>query len=41
MVPFEPESRPELSGTSVFIGAGRRDTITPAAQAERLAGRRP
>jgi predicted esterase/catechol 2,3-dioxygenase-like lactoylglutathione lyase family enzyme len=37
MVPFEPESRPELSGTSVFIGAGRRDTITPAAQAERLA----
>ncbi len=37
MVPFEPAARPDLSGTSVFIGAGRRDGITPPAQAERLA----
>ena len=37
MVPFEPESPPDLRGTSVFIGAGRNDPIAPAAQAERLA----
>ena len=37
MVPFEPDSLPALTGTSVFIGAGRADRITPAAQAERLA----
>lgn len=37
MVPFEPERLPDLSGTSVFIGAGRMDPIAPAAQAERLA----
>jgi predicted esterase/catechol 2,3-dioxygenase-like lactoylglutathione lyase family enzyme len=37
MVPFEPESRPNLAGTSVFIGAGRADTVSPPAQAERLA----
>jgi phospholipase/carboxylesterase len=37
MVPFEPESLPDLAGTSVFIGAGRADAIAPAAQAERLA----
>ncbi len=37
MVPFEPATSPDLSGTSVFIGAGRRDTITPGPQAERLA----
>ena len=36
-VPFEPESPPDLRGTSVFIGAGRNDPIAPAAQAERLA----
>ena len=37
MVPFEPDSRPDLAGTSVFIGAGRADSISPPAQAERLA----
>lgn len=36
MVPFEPETRPALAGTRVFIGAGRGDPIAPAAQAERL-----
>jgi predicted esterase/catechol 2,3-dioxygenase-like lactoylglutathione lyase family enzyme len=36
-MPFEPEPLPDLAGTSVFIGAGRADSITPAAQAERLA----
>jgi len=37
MVPFEPETLPQLTGTSVFIGAGRRDPIAPPDQAERLA----
>jgi predicted esterase/catechol 2,3-dioxygenase-like lactoylglutathione lyase family enzyme len=37
MVPFEPEALPDLTGTAVFIGAGRADPIAPAAQAERLA----
>jgi predicted esterase len=37
MVPFEPDGSPALTGTSVFIGAGRADPIVPAAQAERLA----
>lgn len=37
MVPFEPAELPELTGTSVFIGAGRSDPIIPAAKAERLA----
>ncbi|MDQ2669670.1 MAG: VOC family protein, partial [Gemmatimonadota bacterium] len=37
MVPFEPDATPELAGTSVFIGAGRADPITPPEQAERLA----
>ena len=37
MVPFEPEGSPALTGTSVFIGAGRADPIAPPAQAERLA----
>jgi predicted esterase len=37
MVPFEPDAPPSLSGTSVFIGAGRADPIVPVAQAERLA----
>jgi predicted esterase/catechol 2,3-dioxygenase-like lactoylglutathione lyase family enzyme len=37
MVPFEPDALPALTGTSVFIGAGRADPIVPAAQAERLA----
>lgn len=37
MVPFEPSIVPDLTGTAVFIGAGRRDPIVPMAQAERLA----
>jgi predicted esterase/catechol 2,3-dioxygenase-like lactoylglutathione lyase family enzyme len=37
MVPFEPDARPDLTGTSVFIGAGRADPIAPPEQAERLA----
>ncbi len=37
MVPFEPEVLPDLTGTAVFIGAGRADTIVPAALTERLA----
>lgn len=37
MLPFEPEALPNLSGTRVFIGAGRNDPIAPAAQVERLA----
>jgi phospholipase/carboxylesterase/glyoxalase family protein len=38
MVPFEPESRPELGGTSVFIGAGRQDPMVDPGEVERLAG---
>jgi phospholipase/carboxylesterase/glyoxalase family protein len=37
MVPLVPETLPDLSGTSVFIGAGKLDPIVPAAQTERLA----
>lgn len=37
MVPFEPEILPDLTGTAVFIGAGRADPMVPAALAERLA----
>jgi predicted esterase/catechol 2,3-dioxygenase-like lactoylglutathione lyase family enzyme len=37
MVPFEPKPIPKLKGTSVFIGAGRQDTMVPAALTERLA----
>jgi len=37
MVPFEPDPLPDLSGTSVFIGAGRADGMVPPAQSERLA----
>lgn len=37
MVPYEPTVLPELSGTSVFIGAGRNDPIAPAEHVERLA----
>ena len=36
MIPFEPNPLPKLDGTSVFIGAGRADTMVPAAQTERL-----
>jgi len=37
MIPFEPDPAPDLHGTAVFIGAGRADTMVPAAQTERLA----
>jgi predicted esterase/catechol 2,3-dioxygenase-like lactoylglutathione lyase family enzyme len=37
MVPFEPDVPPDLTGTSVFIGAGRADPIAPPAQTEHLA----
>ena len=37
MVPFEPASAPDLTGTTVFIGAGRADRIALPVQAERLA----
>jgi glyoxalase family protein len=37
MVPFEPASPPHLTGTAVFIGAGRADRIALPVQAERLA----
>jgi phospholipase/carboxylesterase/glyoxalase family protein len=37
MVPLVPETLPDLSGSSIFIGAGKIDPIVPAAQTERLA----
>ena len=37
MVPFEPEETPDLSGVPVFLAAGRRDTMIPPANTERLA----
>lgn len=37
MVPFEPSPLPNLAGTSVFIGAGRADTMVPPDQTQRLA----
>jgi predicted esterase/catechol 2,3-dioxygenase-like lactoylglutathione lyase family enzyme len=36
MVPFEPSPVPKLDGTSVFIGAGRGDTMVTPEQTERL-----
>ena len=37
MVPFEPEETPDLSGIGVFLAAGRRDTMIPPDNTERLA----
>jgi predicted esterase len=37
MVPFEPETPPDLSGTAVLIVGGRDDPIVPQRQTERLA----
>lgn len=37
MLPFVPDELPDLSRTSVFIGAGRRDPIAPPEQVEQLA----
>jgi predicted esterase len=36
MVPFEPEDRPNLEGTKIFIGSGRVDPIATVGQVERL-----
>ena len=37
MVPFVPETTPDLSGKPVFIGAGTRDQLVPREDTERLA----
>ncbi len=37
MVPFEPEQTPDLSSMPVFLAAGRRDTMIPPDNTERLA----
>lgn len=37
MVPFEPETTPDLSGMPVFMAAGRRDRMIPPDNAQRLA----
>ena len=37
MVPFRPETLPDLLGTPVYIAAGRADQIVPAENTERLA----
>jgi phospholipase/carboxylesterase/glyoxalase family protein len=37
MVPLVPDPLPDLTGTPVFIGAGRADPIVPPEQTERLA----
>ncbi len=36
MVPLVPETPPDLTGTPVFVGAGRRDPLIPIAETERL-----
>lgn len=37
MVPLEPATPPALSGTRVWLGAGRRDPIVPQENVQRLA----
>ena len=37
MTPFELETLPDLSGTPVYLAAGRSDQMIPAASTERLA----
>lgn len=37
MLPFEPETLPDLTGTGIFIGAGQTDPLVPVDQVERLA----
>lgn len=37
MVPFEPESPPDLLGTRILISSGETDPMVSRAQAERLA----
>ncbi|MDP8948239.1 MAG: dienelactone hydrolase family protein, partial [Actinomycetota bacterium] len=36
MVPFEPEDVPDLSGTPIFLAAGRMDRMIPPENTERL-----
>ncbi len=36
MVPFEPETLPNLNGKPIFIGAGRSDPLVPTVQTEHL-----
>jgi phospholipase/carboxylesterase len=38
MVPFEPDTPPDLRGRRVLVAAGKADPIVPLAQSERLAG---
>ena len=38
MVPLTAPPRPDLSGRAVFLAAGQRDTMVPAANTEQLAG---
>ncbi len=38
MVPFEPETAPDLSGTPVFIASATGDQMVPADHAEKLGG---
>ena len=37
MVPFEPDSAPDLSGIPVYLAAGRSDQLVPPENTERLA----
>jgi phospholipase/carboxylesterase len=37
MVPFVPETQPDLSSVRVLIGAGSIDPIVPASETKRLA----
>ena len=37
MVPFEPETSPDLQGTRVYLAAGRSDQMIPPESTERLA----
>jgi predicted esterase len=36
MVPLEPDDPPDLTGTPVFLGAGRMDPIVPVDNVTRL-----
>jgi phospholipase/carboxylesterase len=38
MIPFEPETLPDLSGKKILLSAGLIDQIIPAEQSKRLAG---
>lgn len=37
MVPFQPETLPNLSAVRIWIGGGKQDTIIPPGETERLA----